>query len=283
VSYRPEQLAPAGRRPLVADPRPLFGFFTRLRLGGDPSLEAVIAAFAMVPLVGWVTGMMVGLAALLLAGWLPSVLVAALVLAGVVALTGLNAMDGLLDLGDGLMVHGDTERRLAAMHDHSAGVGAIGLVLFVYLLAFAALATLVQLAPAAAARAPVAFASAAQAAAAGVLLAEVLARVPYVIIAWLGRASHSGLGSAFLAGFGTRHAALGLTLAAPALLAGLWVGWTAVGLAFASAVAVALLLLRIAGRLFGGVGGDVFGASQEIGRAAALVGIAAGMAAEAAW
>jgi adenosylcobinamide-GDP ribazoletransferase len=280
--------SPAGprrpqRRPLLADPRPLFGFFTRLRLGGPPCLEAAIAGFPLVPVVGWVTGLLGAAAALLVAGWLPPVLAAALLLAAVVGLTGLNAMDGLLDLGDGFMVHGDSERRLAAMHDHAAGVGAIGLTLVVYLTGFAALAGLADMAPAWAERSGPVPAGPALVVAAGLLLAEVLARIPYLLLAWLGRPSHSGLGSAFVRGFGPAHAAVGAGVALPVLVTGMWLGWFAVLLALAATLISAFVLLHSAQRLLGGVGGDVFGASQEIARTVALVGLVVGMAAESTW
>ena len=130
--------------PLAADPLPLFGFFTRLPVGTAAPLEAVVAAFPLVPMVGWATGAFGAVFVLVLAPVLPPAGLAAVLLALVVGLTGLNQTDGLLDLGDGLMVHGDAEKRLRVMHDHSAGVGAIGATLFTYLLSYGALMALLQ-------------------------------------------------------------------------------------------------------------------------------------------
>lgn len=264
------------RRPLAADPRPLLGFFSRLPFGGAAPLEAVVAAFPLVPLVGWVIGLGTGLVVLLLSPLLPAPAVAAVVLAVVVGLTGFNQTDGLLDLGDGLMVHGDTEKRLRVMHDHTAGVGAVAAVFFTYLLGFAALAGIAGQVgdwPAGAW-----FGEGARQLAAAVVLAEVTARLPYLLLAWRGRSSHGGLGSAFLEGFGARHVALGLAVAAPAALAGLWLGWIPVVLAAAAALLTAGWLLRTADRLLGGIGGDVLGASQELTRTAALLAISVGLA-----
>lgn len=264
-----------GRRPLAADPRPLLGFFSRLPWGGAASLEAVVAAFPLVPLVGWVIGLISGLVALLLAPLLPALPLGALLLAVMVGLTGLNQTDGLLDLGDGLMVHGDTEKRLRVMHDHSAGVGAVAAVLFTYLLGFAALAGIagqVGAGPGAGW-----FGEGARRLAAAVVLAEVTARLPYLLLAWRGRSSHGGLGSAFLEGFGLRHVLVGLAAAAPVALAALWLGWIPVALAAAAAVLVAAWLRRTANRLLGGIGGDVLGASQELARTAVLLAISVGL------
>lgn len=276
------------RRPLLANPRPLLGFFTRLPLGSAGSLDEIIAAFPLAPLVGWLTGSTAGLVAFLLAGRVPEAALSALILALVVGLTGLNQTDGLLDLGDGLMVHGDVERRLKVMHDYSAGVGAVGLVFFTYLVAYGALAGLAGQAAAvgastAASSAPVQPTGALLTGSpglflgAGVLAAEVFARLPYLVLAWRGRPSHSGLGEAFVAGFGTRHLAVGLLVALPAAAAALWLGPVAVALAAAAALLTGAFLRHMANRLLGGVGGDVLGASQELARSAALLGLVLGV------
>ncbi|MHB8870233.1 MAG: adenosylcobinamide-GDP ribazoletransferase [Thermoleophilia bacterium] len=263
------------RRALAAHPWPLLGFFSRLPWGGASSLEAVVAAFPLVPLVGWVVGGLSGLAALILSPFLPAAPLAAILLTMMVGLTGLNQMDGLLDLGDGLMVHGDTEKRLRVMHDHSAGVGAVAAVLFTYLLAFAALAGIIVQVGAG----PGAdwFAEGARRLAVAVVVAEVAARLPYLFLAWRGRSSHGGLGSAFLEGFGAQHVMVGCAAAAPVVLAALLLGWIPVLLAVIASLLTAAWLLRTATRLLGGVGGDVLGASQELARTAALLAISVGL------
>ena len=244
-------------------------------MGTGSGLDRLVAAFPLVPLVGYVTGGVASAFCLVLGPLLPPLASAALVLALVVGLTGLNQMDGLLDLGDGLMVHGSAERRLQAMHDHQAGVGAIGLVLFTYLATFGSLAALTAGA-AAAVGAAAWFTAAARDLALSVLVAEVLCRVPYLFLAWRGRPSHDGLGATFVQGFGPGHVLVGLVVAAPVGVTAIWLGWLPLVLAFVAAVAVALLLLRTANRLLGGVGGDVMGASQELARAAVLLALVVG-------
>jgi adenosylcobinamide-GDP ribazoletransferase len=269
------------RRPLAADPLPLFGFFTRLPVGTAAPLEAVVAAFPLVPMVGWATGAFGAVSVLVLAPVLPPAVLAAVLLALVVGLTGLNQTDGLLDLGDGLMVHGDAEKRLRVMHDHSAGVGAIGATLFTYLVSYGALVALLQTLAGEAGGGIGGgsrwFTQGALKGAAAVLAAEVLCRLPYVLLAWRGRPSHGGLGSAFLAGFGLRHALVGLVAAAPGVAAAAWLGWLPLVLALVASVSVAYFLVRTADRLLGGIGGDVMGASQELARAAVLISLCLGL------
>ncbi|GAB4251205.1 MAG: adenosylcobinamide-GDP ribazoletransferase [Thermoleophilia bacterium] len=242
------------------------GFFTRLPAGGSAGIDELRAAFPLVPLVGWVTGVAGGVFALGLIEILPPLGAGAVLLAFLVGLTGLNQTDGLADLGDGLMVHGDAERRREVMRDHSLGTGALGLTLFTYLAAFAVLGSVLSLAQREAAVWLIAC----------IVLIEVIARIPYLLLAFFGHPSHSGLGSTFMEGFSRRHLAVGLLVASPAA-AGFLVGWAPVLLAGVGGLLVAVVLLRFSARLLGGVGGDVMGASQELARTAAALGLAAGL------
>ena len=266
------QASGANTRRLLADPRPLLGFFTRLPGASCASLESIVQAFPLVPVVGWVTGLIGALIALLLAPVLPPAALAAVLVVSLVGLTGLNQTDGLLDLGDGLMVHGDADRRRQVMHDPSAGVGAVGAVLFTYLLSYGALAGIAQQAGGVAL-----FDRGSLTLAAAMVEAEVFCRLTYPVLAWRGRSSHGGLGSAFIEGFGLRHVAVSLLVAAPALLGAFWLGWPPLVLGLAAAGIVAAILLRVSGRLLGGIGGDVLGASQELARAVVLLAVSLGL------
>ena len=72
-------------------------------------------------------GLLVGLFGCFAFRFLPGIVVGALVLALLLWMTGLHHMDGLLDFGDGVMVHGTPERKIEVMHDQLTGAGAIGL------------------------------------------------------------------------------------------------------------------------------------------------------------
>lgn len=237
-------------------------------------MEDVAAAFPLVPLVGWVTGGLGSLLLLVIWPFLPPEAVAAVVLTFLVGLTGFNQLDGLLDLGDGLMAHGDADRRIRVMKDQSVGAGGVGLTLFTYLPAFASLLAVLRLAPEVGVQRGV---EAATVAAGVVTLAEVGSRLPYLLLARGDRSSHSGLGEMFMRGFGWGHLLVGLACALP--LAGLAVvlGWPPVVLGLGAAAGTAAALLRVSKRYFGGVGGDVFGASQELARAVILLAAAGGL------
>jgi adenosylcobinamide-GDP ribazoletransferase len=109
-----------------------FAFLTRLPvLAGPVSDRDLGRAVGFFPLVGLVLGLMVTGLGYWLAGTLPSVLGAVLLVSLLAALTGALHLDGISDLFDGLAGgHGDRERILAIMRDSRIGAqGAVALVL----------------------------------------------------------------------------------------------------------------------------------------------------------
>ncbi|MFC7081298.1 adenosylcobinamide-GDP ribazoletransferase [Halorussus caseinilyticus] len=245
--------------------RGALGFLTRIPTGRtDEAWTAFRETPAAFPLAGWVVG---ALAALPLAA--PAVVPAAPVpvptvafgyLLAVYAVTGVNHADGVADLGDAAVVHGDPERRRAVLKDTEVGVGAVlalGLALAGLALGALSLARLPPVAPSSAAvGVPTAVGVA--------LAAEVGAKVGMAALACLGTPAFEGLGSAFTDNSPTSLVAPGLVAVPVALL-----GVPALA-ALAGGVAVALALLSWSRSALGGVNGDVFGAANELARLAGL-------------
>ncbi|SNZ12599.1 cobalamin-5'-phosphate synthase [Natronoarchaeum philippinense] len=230
------------------------GFLTRLPAGRDADAWDAFAATpaAFLP-VGYLLG---GVAALALAIPAPDPARAFCYVAAVYALTGINHVDGLADLGDAAVVHGDTERRREVMKDTTVGVGAVlAVALVVAGLALAALA----------------LAGITLLAAVGIVVAaEVGAKFGMAALACLGAPAHEGLGSQFTADNGARSLVPSALLALPAL-ALTWPSLAATG-AVAGALLAAGAVGRWSDRALGGAGGDAFGATNELGRLAGLYG-----------
>ncbi|GCF14352.1 adenosylcobinamide-GDP ribazoletransferase [Haloarcula mannanilytica] len=232
--------------------RGALGFLSRLPVGhSERAWEAFVGTPAAFPLAGYVVG---GLMALpfLTAGLLPAPVVAAAYLGSVVLVTGVNHADGLADLGDAAVVHGDPAERRDAMRDTTVGVGAVlalGTVLLALALAALAVAGLRPLI-----------------AVALVLAAEVGAKLAMATLACIGRPSHDGFGSTVIAGNGPRRLVASLAVAVPAAV----VAVPATAIAVITGPLIAVGLSRWADRQLGGVGGDVFGAANELTRAVAL-------------
>lgn len=243
------------------------GFFTVLPLSGSGSLSEIAGSSYLLPLVALLLGVLEGATAWG-AEWLfGAPVAAALTLAVALLLTGFHHTDGLADLGDALMAHGDAARRIEVLKDRSLGTGAAGALLLVYLISWAALTQIFLLRPGSGAELLLLL-----------IAAEVAARLCLLLVASLGRPSHQGSGSSFIALLkGWRGiAGVVVSLLLMALLA-LLAPPLAVLLATCGVLAVALLILLVSWRLLGGVGGDVLGASVELGRMAALLGIAAAL------
>jgi len=233
------------------------GFLTRLPVGlraGSGDLAQASRAF---PLVGIVVGGISAIAyALAVDLGLTALLAAALAIAAGLIATGALHEDGLADVADGLGARGDAGARLAAMRDSHIGVfGTLALILAVLLNA-ASLAALAQ--PGDVAAALIAAHGAGRALLPWVMHRFAPARADG-LAAGAGRPSRT-----------TAFIALGLGAAILLLMEG-----PARAVVAAVAACVALLLAPLARRQFGGITGDVLGATEVIARTAILLALVA--------
>ena len=265
-----------------------FSFLTRLPVParaigeGDVAARALGQSVVWFPLVGaLIGGAQVGVA-WLLGGHLPPGLIAVALVALSAALTGGLHLDGLADTFDGWAGgRGDRARTLEIMRD--SRIGAHGAVALVLLLA-AKIVAVFYLLPQAELLALARFDRLAQGDAFQrgalwpLLAAPVLARwavVPLIVFFRYARAE--GLGSPFQAHARAAHVA-GTTLVALGAAIGISAATpsfgdtaTAIGIAAASALGVALALAGLLDRRLGGLTGDVYGAAIELTELAVLV------------
>ena len=229
--------------------RAALAFLTVLGPASPPDARAVV----WFPAVGAALGGALGL--LWTQGdelWAP-VLVAALVVAADLALTGLLHLDGLADSADGLLPHLDRDRRLAVMAEPAVGAFGAGAVATVLLVRFSALA----------AAEPSIAVLAAVWCASRTTMAVATATVPY--------ARDGGLAAGF------RGAGPVPVLVVAALL----VGATAladpgrVAAAVVGTLAAGAAVVALARRRVGGFTGDVLGAAGLVGETVGLVVAAA--------
>jgi adenosylcobinamide-GDP ribazoletransferase len=208
------------------------------------------------PLIGAFLGLIAGVF-----GWvtlylsLPSAVIGGLVLGLLLLLTGLHHADGLLDFGDGVMVHGSAQRKIDVMHDKFTGAGGLCLGIIVFLvsaLAFGQLEALIIIQ--------------------GVIIVEACAKLGMVIMASAGRSVHEGMNSPFLK---LMHGRGGMLRLAVALAFSLGLGFVLLRFAglivVLTAVITSLVMVAIAHKHFNGVTGDVFGATNEIGRMVCII------------
>lgn len=225
----------------------LLQFCTSLPLGRPVEFDHFARRSYLYPVAGYVIG---GITAGIVY-WIGSAVVgAAVALAMVLILSGCNHFDGLLDFGDGLMAHGSREKRITAMTDRNTGAGAVAAGIIVTLIAFAGLFDAANL-PAA------------------ILIAEVSAKVSMSYLTALGVPFREGIHS-YLNGFAQPwFPILATLLALPLFL--LPLPAVSIAIALITTIGVASIMLLLAQHLFGGVNGDVVGASNEITRAGILL------------
>ena len=186
-------------------------------------------------------------------GFLLKLVPAVMTLAFLLVLTGLQHFDGLVDLGNAIGLSG-VEERQAAAHAWIVTYKGAFLAISVEFLAFVGLAFL---------NATFAF---------GVIVAsEVAAKLAMVTISWVGKPAHRGLGSLFLGNAKRKRNVAAYFLAVlvvyPLLgLMGVWI--------ILIGVLLGVLMDRVAKSVFGGVSGDMIGATNEIVRAVSLVFVA---------
>jgi adenosylcobinamide-GDP ribazoletransferase len=231
------------------------GFLTRLPVSHDESAWTAFRGSPWAfPLAGYLVGSLVAVPFLLVSTATPPTVIPVAYLVAVFAVTGINHLDGVADVGDAAVVHGDEERRREVLKDTTVGVGAVAAVTVALLgLAFGGLGV-VSL--------PVRVAV-------GVVVAtEVGAKAAMAAVACLGTATHDGLGSQFTERANPWQLVAVLLVSAPAAL----LAWPNPGAAggLVGALAGGLLALALVRRLLGGVSGDVFGVVNEVGRLAGL-------------
>ena len=215
------------------------------------------------PLIGAFIGLLAGLFGWVAYHFLPGIVVGGLVLASLLLLTGLHHTDGLLDFGDGVMVHGTAEHKIEVMHDQLTGAGGLTLGIMTMLITALAIGQLnnnyvglLNL----------------SLIIGGITVIELSAKFSMVVMAWAGKSVHEGMNSPFLQAMHNsegnwRLAAaliISFAIAIPLLT---WAG----ALAVLAAIITGLVITAVAHRHFNGVTGDVFGATNEIARMVSVV------------
>jgi len=229
----------------------VFSFLTIIPIRAA-NLETIAKYMYIFPIVGITIGLIVGSFAFGLSMFLDPLIVSLLVVGLLAIITGIHHTDGLADFADGLMAKGNKEKKLLAMKDISTGsAGILSIVLYVVgmILALSLMSgyTLFQ----------------------AILLSEILAKFSMVLQASLGRSAAVGSNTPFVQIMkDKRRLAIASTITLiPLVIIG---GITGL-IVFGASIALTLFLIGLSNRSFGGITGDVLGATNEIIRLSSLV------------
>ena len=229
----------------------VFSFLTIFPVS-QSNLETVAKYMYVFPIVGIAIGLFVGTMGFGLSFFLDPLVVSLLVVASLAIVTGIHHTDGLADFADGLMVNGTKEKKLAAMKDLSTGSGGIVSVVL-YLIGLIIALSLVsgyQLFLA-------------------ILLSEIFAKFSMVLMASLGQSASLGSNSPFVDLMKNRKKLVLAT--ALTLLPLIFLGGSSGLIIFGVGITITLFLIGLSSRSFGGITGDVLGATNELTRLASLL------------
>lgn len=232
--------------------RALLSFLTILPVGKDYDINYIARQMFLFPAAGAIIGLLIGSLALGLSFVMNGLLVGLITTASLFLLTGAHHTDALSDFADGLMAKGSKDSKRKAMRDPSAGsAGVAALVLYLAGSVIAvSLMTGYSLFTA-------------------IIVSEVISKFVMTLQANRGIAAWEGIGSPFTQQM--KDTKKMLAASAITIPIAFFLGGPAGLYALGAAVAIAFILLRVARWSFGGVSGDVFGASNEITRLSSLI------------
>ncbi|MHC1610900.1 MAG: adenosylcobinamide-GDP ribazoletransferase [Candidatus Methanospirareceae archaeon] len=247
----------------------LISFLTQIPVRRDVSIERVKAKSHLFPFVGLLIGLTVAVVAFLSFGFLSAAteIAASLTLLALYLLTGLLHLDGLADFFDGVMAPGSREDKIRAMKDENIGVAGLFAGISVLLLSLFAIKSVgADLTVAGFNFNLLSFYGFASV----FVIAEVSAKLSMNMCLMLGKGSEGteGLGTLFIrSSTPQKHLA---ALVSAVLIAILFTASFRFCIVF-TGIIVGVLVSYIAKRKFGGISGDVVGASNELARCATLL------------
>jgi adenosylcobinamide-GDP ribazoletransferase len=230
----------------------LISFSTIMPLNIHTSIAEMANYTWIWPLIGGLIGVLVGFVGLCL-GLLnmPSFIIAALVYSFAITFTGFHHLDGLIDIGDALMAHGDHYRKIQIMRDPRIGTGGLALFFMVALITVSSINYISIL--------NLFFV---------LLIAEIAAKMGLVSCCTISKSLNDGTGRYFIESMDiTKLTIISIITLIIGFLAIQWVGMIGI----IGGILGGLFMGALARRSMGCATGDVLGASNEVARMTALL------------
>lgn len=241
----------------------LLTFSTILPLNIYTTIDEMAKMTWFWPIINGIVGLLAAIIAFILARFIhfDALLIATIVYGFLLIINGFNHFDGLMDFGDGIMVHGSPEKKLSIMKDPMTGVGGISTGFIVGTITIAAYTSLISYAYAINLNFLLL-----------IIVAEISAKIGLITCCISSESSDEGIGKYFINYMNLKNYVLGLIICfiisvALSLGPGIHIGLLGIiGGAFGGALSalIAKRHLKIAN-------GDVLGASNELGRLFSLM------------
>ncbi len=231
----------------------LISFSTIIPINIHTSIEEMATFTWFWPIIGGLIGIFVGAVGFISLNivHLSPLISSAIVYSFAIWFTGFHHLDGLMDMGDGLMVHGDYNKKIAVMRDMAIGTGGISLFFIVAIITFSAInaipAGLIFLM---------------------LLISEIAAKTSLITCATFSKPFKEGTGRVFIESMNIKLLILSFILV-------FIIGFLAINiigiLGIVGGIIGGSIVAAIASKQFKYATGDILGASNEIGRAVSLI------------
>jgi len=230
-------------------------FMTVLPVGMDTDGAAQAASYMPVfPLIGAGVGLAAGVIVWTLELILPRLVAGIVGLGCLVLINGAQHADGLLDFGDGVMYHGSAREKLRVMRDPTTGAGGFSLGLIILSATAFSIVAIPQ-----SMIVPI------------LVVSESAANYSMVLATSLSKSAHKGMNTFFVEAMRSRRL-LRLILSLVIFVAISLFALGMIGLAVTvGAILTGAGMAAISKRQFGGITGDVMGATNEISRLVSLL------------
>ena len=218
-------------------------------------IYSVAKVMYLFPIAGAIIGIIVGVFAYSISFYIPPLFLGLLVTAVLVIITGANHTDALADFADGLMAKGGKEAKHKAMLDPAVGsAGAVSLVLYVVGMIIALSSFHLE---------GIKLLT-------SIVVAEAIAKYVMVLQAHMALSAWEGISSPFTAGMKDRRKLLAATAIIILILMVTGSGYVGI-LSLGGSTVIGIIMNYISKRSFGGISGDVLGASNELTRLSSLI------------
>ncbi len=231
----------------------LISFSTVIPLNIHTTIDEMAAFTWFWPIIGGMIGIFVGAVGFISLNviHLSPLITAAIVYSFAIWFTGFHHLDGLMDMGDGLMVHGDHDKKIQVMRDMMVGTGGISLFFIVAIITFSAI----------------------NAIPAGsiflvLLISEVAAKTSLITCATFSKPFPDGTGRLFIESMNIKLLVLSFILTS--IIGFLALNITGI-LGIIGGIIAGSAVAAVASKQFKYATGDILGASNEIGRLVSLL------------